>query len=139
MSNRKRKTFYWLFKLLSIVISCILPIWAIWEKFPIWTYTYGTTRSVGVGGILVLIVLLVIFRRSVFNFIRDKLKLRHAPPLVIWFVMLIISYILIYINNFINDLTTVFWMGLIGCAIGTVLTFIAEKRFGKKKEDKNDG
>lgn len=138
MSSRKRKTFYWLFKILSVLVACALPIWAIWEKFPIWTYSYGTSRSVGVGGILVLIVILVIFRRAVFKFITDKLKLRHAPPLVIWLVLLIISYILVYINQFINDLTTVFWMGLIGCAVGTVLTFIAENRFGKKEEQKNE-
>lgn len=137
MTNRKRKTFYWLFKILSVLVSCALPIWAIWEKFPIWTYTYGTSRSVGVGGILVLIVLLMVFRKAVFKFIVDKLKLRHAPPLAVWLVMLIISYILVYIGNFIRDLTTVFWMGFIGCAIGTVLTFIAEHRFGKKEE--NDG
>lgn len=138
MTTRKRKTFYWLFKILSVAISCAFPIWAIYEKFPVWTYTYGTTRSVGVGGILVLIVILIIFRRSVFNFIRDKLKLKHAPPLVIWLAMLVISYILVYINHFIQDLTTVFWMGLIGCAIGTVLTFIAENRYGEKEEKKDE-
>lgn len=136
--TRKHKTLYWLFKLLSIVVSCALPIWAIYEKFPIWTMTHGASRSVGVGAILVLIVLLVIFRKAVFNFLEEKLKLRHAPPLVIWLAMLIVSYILVYINRFINDLTTVFWMGLIGCAIGTVLTFIAENRFGNKKEEKAD-
>ena len=134
MTEKKRKRSYWLFKILSVIISCALPIWAIWEKFPIWTYSYGTTRSVGVGGILVLIVVLVVFRKAVFNFIRDKLKLRHAPPLAVWLVMLIISYILVYIGNFIQDLNTVFWMGLIGCAIGTALTFIAEHRFGMKEE-----
>ncbi len=132
---RKHKTLYWLFKLLSIVVSCALPIWAIYEKFPIWTMTHGASRSVGVGGILVLIVLLVIFRKAVFKFFEEKLKLRHAPPLVIWLAMLILSYILVYINSFIQDLTTVFWMGLLGCAIGTALTFIAENKFGKKKEE----
>lgn len=137
MSNRKRKTFYWLFKLLSVVISCALPVWAIYEKFPIWTFSYGTVRSVSVGGILILIILLIVFRKTVFKFIVEKLRLRHAPPLVIWLVMLITSYILVYISNFMRDLTTVFWMGLIGCAAGTVLTFIAENCFGKKVE--NDG
>lgn len=136
MSNTKRKTFYWIFKILSVVVACTLPILAIWEKYPIWTYTYGTYRSMGTGGILALIVLLIIFRRAVFKFISDKLKLKHAPPIVIWLVMLIISYVLLYINDFIRDLTTVFWMGLIGCAIGTVLTFMAENCFGK--EEKKD-
>ena len=63
---------------------------------------------------------------------RDKLNLKHAPPLVVWLVMLVVSYVLVYIGNFMRDLTTVLWMGLIGCAIGTFLTYISE-RFGKEK------
>jgi cadmium resistance protein CadD (predicted permease) len=112
----------------------MLPIWAICEKFPIWQVEYGTNKTVGAGGILILIVLLIIFRKTVFNFMSDRLKLKHAPPIFVWFVMLVVAYILTYINNFIQDLTTVFWMGLIGCAIGAVLTFIAENKYGKKDE-----
>jgi hypothetical protein len=89
---------------------------------------------VGVGVILILIVLLVIFRRTVFNFIKDKLNLKYAPPIVVWLVLLIVSYIMIYIGNIMRDMTTVLWMGLIGCAIGTVLTYISE-RFKKVSED----
>lgn len=134
MTEKKRKALYWTFKVISVIVSCLLPIWAICEKFPIWKMEYGAQRTVGAGGILILIVLLVIFRKSVFNFMSDKLKLRHAPPIVAWIVMLIVAYILLYINQFIRDLTTVFWMGLIGCAIGTILTFIAENSYGKKDE-----
>jgi ABC-type xylose transport system permease subunit len=135
MTEKKRKRFYWLFKILSVIISCALPIFAIWEKFPMWTYNHGTVRSVGVGGILVLFVILVVFRRAVFKFIRDRLKLRHAPPLAVWLVMLIISYIMVYLGNVMQDMTTVFWMGLIGCAIGTTLTYIAENHFGEVNRD----
>ena len=135
MTTRKRKLKYWLFKLLGIFISCAFPIWAICEKFPIWTLSHGTARSVGAGGILILIVLVVVFRKTVFNFLSEKLNLKHAPPLVVWLIMIIISYVLVYISNFISDLTIVFWMGLIGCAIGTALTYIAENRFGKEKVD----
>ncbi len=133
--SKNRKTFYWLFKSLGIFISCLLPIWAILEKFPVWTYSYGRVRSMGVGGILILIVLLVVFRKTILNFLVDKLKLKHAPPIVVWIVMLIASYILIFIGNFMQDLTTVFWMGLIGCAVGTVLTYIAESCFGEEKDN----
>ena len=45
--EKKRKSMYWLFKILSIIISCALPIWAICEKYPIWTTTYGTVHSMG--------------------------------------------------------------------------------------------
>jgi hypothetical protein len=137
MTEKKRKRLYWIFKIGAVVISCLLPIWAICERFPIWTVTHGTGRSLGAGGILILIVLLVIFRKAVFNFMADRLKLKHAPPLVIWLVMLITSYALVYIGKFLYDMTSVFWMGLIGCAIGTLLTFIAENRFGRKETDLN--
>lgn len=134
MTEKKRKTLYWVFKVISVIVSCLLPVWAICEKFPIWEMEHGTQRTIGAGGILILIVLLVIFRKSVFNFMSDKLKLKHAPPIVSWLVMLVVAYVLLYINQFIRDLTTVFWMGLIGCAIGTILTYIAENIYGKKDE-----
>lgn len=137
MTDRKRKTLYWVFKLLSIVVSCSLPVWAVTEKFPLWKKDYGTGRSVGMGIILIAIVLLVIFRRTVFDFIRDHLNLKHAPPLTIWLVMLVISHILVYIGDVMRDMTTVFWMGFIGCIIGTFLTYISE-RFSTK-EVKSDG
>lgn len=134
MTETTRKKFYWLFKLAGIIISCALPIWAVCEKFPLWTVTHGTSHSIGVGVVLILLVILVIFRRTVFNFIRDRFNLQHAPPLAVWFVMLIISYIMVYLGNVMEDMTTVFWMGLIGCAIGTLLTYIAESRFGEVKK-----
>ena len=130
MTERKRKALFWLFKCAGILISCALPIWAICEKFPIWAEQHG---SVGVGIILIAVVLLIIFRKTVFDFIRDRLDLKHAPPLVIWLVMLIISYVLIYLAEVMQDMTTVFWMGFIGCVIGTVFTYIAN-RFDNKKE-----
>lgn len=133
MTERKRKTLYWLFKVASIIVSCALPIWAICEKFPLWADDHGTEHTVGVGIILISIVLVVVFRKTVFDFIRDHLDLKHAPPLTIWLVMLIVSYILIYIGTFMQDITTVLWMGFVGCVIGTVLTYISE-RFGDKNE-----
>lgn len=133
MTDKKRNKLYWLFKNGGVVISCLFPIWAICEKFPIWKTVHGTGRSLGVGAILILIVAVIIFRKSVFRFIEERIKLKHAPPLSIWAVLLIIAYVLIFIGDFLRDLTTVFWMGLVGCGIGTVLTFIGENYFGKKE------
>lgn len=134
MTEKKRKFKYWLFKILSVVISCGLPIYAVCEHFPLWTMSYGTSRSIGAGGIICLMIVVIVFRRSVFQFMREKMNLQHAPPMAVWLIMLITSYILLYINQFIRDLTAVFWFGLIGCLIGTVLTFIAENRYGKKED-----
>lgn len=137
MTEKKRKTLYWVFKLLGILISCALPIWAICERFPIWTEKHDAGYSIGVGAILILVVLLVVFRRTIFDYIRDKINLKHAPPLAVWLVMLILSYIMVYLGHVMEDMTTVFWMGLIGCAIGNVLTYIGESKFGKEKEDES--
>ena len=127
MLEKKSNKLYWCFKLVGILISCALPIWAICERFPIWTESHGTGRTVGVGVILIGIVLLVVFRKTVFDFIRDHFDLKHAPPLAIWIVMLIVSYILVYIGEFMRDLTSVFWMGFIGCAIGTFFTYLSNR------------
>ena len=137
MTERKRKVLYWLFKVFSIIVSCALPIWAICEKFPLWTETHGATRSVGVGVILIAIVLLIIFRKTVFDFIKERLDLKHAPPLIVWLVMLVISYILIFLGEFMRDMATVFWMGFIGCVAGTFLTYISE-RFKAKEVKSNE-
>lgn len=133
-TNKKQSKIYWLLKIGSVLISCLFPIWTICEKFPIWNSLHGTGRSIGVGAILILFVAVIIFRKSVFRFFEERLKLNHAPPLVGWGIMLIITYVLIFISDFLRDMTTVFWMGLIGCAIGTLMTLIGENRFGKKEE-----
>lgn len=130
----KNKILYGFFKVLSVLISCAFPIWAICERFPLWRSEHGTLRSIGTGTILIIIVVLIIFRKSVFKYIVEKLRLRHAPPLAIWLTLIVVSYIFIYIADFMRDLNVVLWMGLLGCAIGTVLTFIAERIFAKKVE-----
>lgn len=134
MPEKKRKIKYWACKILSVLVSCSLPMYAICEHFPMWTESHGTARSIGVGGIIGLIVVLIIFRKAVFGYIKEKMKLESAPPLMVWLVLIAISYVLLYINQFIRDLTVVFWMGLVGCAIGTGLTYIAEHKYAEKKE-----
>ena len=131
MKSKNLKLF-WLFKIAGIFVSCALPIWAICEKFPLWAESHGTERTVGVGVILIAIVLIIVFRKTVFDFIRDHFNLKHAPPLAVWLVMLVISYILVYLGEVMRDMTTVFWMGFIGCGIGTFLTYISE-RFNPKE------
>jgi hypothetical protein len=108
----------------------------VYEHFPYWQYEFGATRSLGSGAIISAIVIVVIFRKTVFGFIAEKIKGKHAPHIAIWIGLLITTYVLIYINSFLIDLTTVLWMGLIGCAIGNGLTYIGENKFGEPKEDK---
>jgi hypothetical protein len=133
--EKKRKTLYLIFKVCSVLVSCFFPIGAVFEKFPVWKNNYGSARTFGVGAIIIMVSVFIIFRKAVFNYLSEKLNLKHAPPIAIWLIMLIVSYILIFINNFMRDLTTVLWMGVLGCAVGTVLTYIAENRFGNKEKN----
>lgn len=126
MTPRSRNVLYWVLKISSILVSCAFPVWAIYERFPIWVVEHGTSRSAGTGIILILLVVLFIFRRTVFNFMRDRLKLKHAPPLLGWLVLIVLAYALLFVSKFLYDITVVCWMGFIGCAIGTLITFIAE-------------
>jgi predicted ferric reductase len=142
-TDKRNKTLYWIFKVASIIVSCFFPVWAICAKFPLWKEGYGAGRSVGTGLILIMIVFVIIFRKTVFKFLEEKFKLKHAPPIVVWIIMLIASYILLLISNFVRDLIVVLWMGLLGCALGAVITFIGENFFvdneGKEvKEDKEN-
>lgn len=137
-AETKRKSLFWLFKGIGVAISCALPLWAVCTKFPIWTETHGSARSIGAGGIIGIVVLLVVFRKTIFGYLEEKLNLKHAPPMMIWVVLLIIAYCLMFLSKFLYDITTVFWLGFLGCSIGSVLTFIAEYKFGEKKKDEDN-
>ena len=133
-TEKRNKILYWVFKVSSLIISCIFPIWAVCAKFPLWTEGYGTGRSIGTGFILIMVVFVIIFRKTVFAFLEDKFKLKHAPPVIVWIIMLIVSYVLLLLSNFVQDLIVVLWMGLLGCALGTVVMFIGENFFTDKEE-----
>lgn len=134
MSEKNRKIWYCAFKVMSVLVSCLFPIYAVYEHFPFWIAKTGTPRAVGSGLIISLIVIALVFRKTVFDYIKKKAKLENAPPLLVWLVLIIITYVLEYISVFLSDLSVVLWMGFVGCLIGSGLTYIAESRFGKKEE-----
>jgi hypothetical protein len=134
MSEKNRKIWYGAFKVMSVLVSCLFPIYAVYEHFPFWIAKTGTPRAVGSGLIISLIVIALVFRKTVFDYIKKKAKFENAPPLLVWLVLIIITYVLEYISVFLSDLSVVLWMGFVGCLIGSGLTYIAESRFGKKEE-----
>lgn len=139
MSEKKTKILYWVFKVASVLVSCLLPIYAVCEHFPLWITKEGTPRAIGSGLIISLIVIAIVFRKTIFDYIKRKAKLENAPPLLVWLILIIVTYILVYIANFLSDLTIVLWMGLIGCGIGNLFTYIAESKFGKTEEEDDGG
>lgn len=132
MTAQKRNILYWTFKVASIVVSCALPIIAILEKFPLWS---SSGKKVGAGLVMIVIVVLIVFRKTVFDFAKKHLRLQHAPPIAIWLVLIATSYAMIYVADALKDMNSVLWMGLVGCAVGTAMTFIAENCFRKKVGD----
>lgn len=135
MKATRRNVIYWVLKVISIIISFLFPVIAICDKFPVWEDSYGLGRSIGTGGLLITFVLFAIFRRTVFDFLEERLKLKHAPPITVWIVMLIIAYVLLYICKFLTDIILVFWMGFLGCGLGTILTMVSELCFGKENNE----
>jgi Na+-translocating ferredoxin:NAD+ oxidoreductase RnfE subunit len=131
----KRKIWHYIFKVVSFCTACGMPIYAISEHFPMWAVEHGSSRSLGSGVVIAGIVMLVVFKSTVFSWLKEKLQGKHAPPVTIWIVALIVCYILIYINKFLIDLTSILWMGLIGCVIGNAFNYIADHKFGEVKEE----
>ena len=129
----KNNIFYGLFKWGGAAIYAALPLWAVWEKFPNWVETHGVGKSLGTGGIVGIIVLLVIFRDTVIGYIKEKVKIGHAPKMAWWLAGLIIVYSLLYIVKFLSDLAMVLWMGLFGALMGTLMTFAGEVLFGEEE------
>ena len=128
----RSNVFYWLLKGGGIGISALMPLWVVFEKFPLWVENHGVGRSLGTGGIIGIIIALVIFKDTVMGYIKEKFKLGHAPKLTWWIAGLIIIYALLYIVKFLADLAMVMWMGLFGAIIGTLMTFAGEILFGEE-------
>ena len=141
MKRPKNNTLYWLFKIASVIVSCAFPLWAIYERHPEILAVHEKRISFGMGGIIVAFVVLFVFRKSVFGFIRERLRLKHAPPFLGWLVPMSVGYAILYLNEFANDMVHASKMGFIGGAIGVVMTFVAENflRVNKKKEEVNNG
>lgn len=130
MTEKKRKLYYWGLKSAGVISSCLFPMYAIYEHFPLWVEESGAGRSIGSGLIIGAMVLIAVFRKTVFAYLSEKFQGKNAPPIAIWVVLLIGAYTLVYINSFLLDLITVLWMGLLGCGIGTGMNAIADNKFG---------
>ena len=128
----KSNVFYWLLKGSGIGISAALPLWAVFNKFPLWAENYGVGKSLGTGGISGIIIALIIFRDTVIGYIKEKFKIGHAPKLTWWIAGLIIVYGLLYIVKFLSDLALVMWLGLFGSIVGALLTFAGEIFFSEE-------
>ena len=123
------------FKGAGIAVSVGLPVWAILEKFPAWHSQAGVAGTLGIGGAMAATVALVTFKRTVFDYVKEKTGIKHAPPLAIWCALLALSFALSAAASLLSDMRSVFISGAVGSGIGTVLNFIGESA-SKDKADR---
>lgn len=126
MTEKAKKTLTrTLLKAGGIAASIGLPAWAILEKFPVWKAEQGTGKTIGIGAVMVLFVLLVTFRKTVWTFVQEKTGLKSAPPLMMWAVLFCVFLGLQSLIGILADLITICLAGIVGCAIGTGTTVVA--------------
>lgn len=121
------------------VVSIAVPAWAIFEKLPIWTRHDGIKNSIGVGGVLILIITILTLRKTIFNYFKEKLKLKTAPPLFMWISLFIIVLVISAIGTIISDLKTICIAGIIGSGAGSLMIFFANNIEEKMKEGNEHG
>ena len=125
-SSGKGKVKYLCIKGTGIVVSAAIPVIAILKKLPFWRAEAGVTRTVGVGAVMAAIVVLITFKKTVFNYLKEKTGMNHMPPLMLWGGLLIGSLLLNAAADMLSDMRSVFVAGFVGCAVGSVLTVIAD-------------
>lgn len=129
------------FKSAGVLTAVAFPAWAIFEKFPIWKEETGTSKTLGIGAIMVAIVAIITFKTSIINYIKEKTGVKSAPPLAIWTVLIIASFALTAVANILVDMRTIFIAGFAGSGIGTILNFIGESanEVNSGEAEDNDG
>ena len=125
---------YWICTVLSFAFSAGLPVVAIGQKFPIWNQTVSPAYTIGVGGVLTIIVCLVVFRKTLVPALMAKLGITSIPPVVIWVSALIVAEIVAKINTFMTDIKAVIFAGLAGAAFGWAFS-LAAAYFNKKSKE----
>lgn len=130
---KSAKSKYWLSIILSFLFSAGIPVVAIVKKFPLWKQTVSPAYTIGVGGVLVVIVLLLCLRKTVLPTIMAKLGITSTPSVVFWVGGWIVVEVVAKINTFMTDIKGIVLAGLFGSAVGWVFSLLAS-HYDKKSE-----
>lgn len=134
---------YWILQIAAFLVAVIPPVWAVCEKLPVWRVRYGTAQTFGFGLVILLVVLLVVFRKTLLVLVRgwldvlcDKIKEKtgivHIPPMLslvlTWATALLVVVALIPVVSglyvILVDLKGIFMAGLVGAGLGWLLSLI---------------
>ena len=120
-------------ELVAIASSVGAPVAAVLQKYPIFKEPV-TTKELSAAGVMVLLIVLLGFRRQLWPIIRDKLHVNSAGALIFWGVSFLVLLWLENIAAMLPDLRTICIAGLAGTGVGQV-SHTAARIVGKKKTE----
>ena len=115
-------------RILGVICAVGLPSAAVLETFPFWRETVDNHvdgKSLGVGGVMFLLILLFGFRRQIWPYIQKRLNITAVGALLFWGLSFVLLIALEKITALIPDLRTICIAGLIGTSVGQVLDTVA--------------
>lgn len=122
----------------GIASSVGMPAVAVLNAFPIWKEeTPIDGKALGVGGVMILLIVLVGFRRQLWPVIKSKLHLTSVGAIVGWGVLFAVLLTVEKIVPLLPDLRTICIAGLTGTGIGQVADTVAG--FLNKKNNEPGG
>lgn len=117
--------------------SCVgLPVAAVLQEFPIWKEP-PTGPELSAGGFMVILIVLLGFRKELWPVIKEKLHVDSVGALIFWGVCFAIILWLEGIAALLPSLRTICIAGLAGTGLGQIAT-TARKYVEKSEVKPND-
>lgn len=120
-------------KIFAVLLDVLAPLIATLTQFPVWVARSSEATMSGMFIILALI--------SCIPFLKQIKEYFKSPAA--WAVWLVIFVVFILINNIIDEMIAVSFVGLVANLIGTVIykagEILENKESKSVKEEKNDG
>ena len=115
-------------RILGVICAVGMPSAAVLETCPFWRDTVNRPvdgKSLGVGGVMFLLIALFGFRRQIWPYIQKRLSITAVGALLFWGMAFVLLLALEKLTALLPDLRTICIAGLIGTAIGQVLDTVA--------------
>lgn len=135
----KRKLGVFGLRTVGITSAVGMPAAAVLKAFPVWKVNTPVDGKVlGVGGIMILIIVLLSFRRQIWPIVKDKLHLNATGAIIGWGVLFAALLAAEKLVPLLPDLRTICIAGLTGTGIGQIADSAAGFIAKKNEEVKND-
>lgn len=125
----KYKAWAWVLRILAWAVTVGMPLTIVAYKFPLWKAQGGGSGAMGAGTIILIIIVLVTFRKYIVAWAKEKLGALSAGVslVLLWSTLAVVCMVLASITTILEDLATVFLFSAIGAAIGVALLHGARK------------